>query len=160
MYEKQKEIIYSEYRNKIFGYIQSKIRNVDIAEDLTSDVFVKIYEKLDQFDEKKASLSTWIYLVTRNTLIDYYRTKKVSYELTEQIGEPSSVEEEVCNKAALNDLAEGLKNLGERERNIIILHFYSGKTLREISDMMGISYSYVKLLLYRSYGNLKRFLRP
>ena len=54
----QKERIYREYRDRIFGYIRSKINSRQNAEDLTSDVFVKVYEKLDTFDESRASFST------------------------------------------------------------------------------------------------------
>ena len=51
-----KEEIYKTYYGKVYGYFISKINNAHNAEDLTSDVFVKIYEKIDSFDESKASL--------------------------------------------------------------------------------------------------------
>ena len=69
----EKEKIYRDYHGKVCGYIRSKINSAQDAEDITSDVFVKVYEKLDTFDETKASLSTWIYTITRNTLTDYFR---------------------------------------------------------------------------------------
>ena len=50
-----KEELYISFKKKVFSYISSKIRNVQIAEDLTSEVFVKIYEKIDSFDSSKAS---------------------------------------------------------------------------------------------------------
>lgn len=153
----QKEKIYSEYKKKVFGYIQSHVANLQIAEDLTSDVFVKVFEKFDRYDEKKASLSTWIYLITKNTLIDYFRVKREASELTEMVSDNSSVEDEVCNNEMLCKLAAGLKQLDSRERNIIILHFYSGKTMKEISAQMGISYSYTKLLEKKAFEKLKAF---
>lgn len=158
MAEVQKERIFTDYRKKIFGYIQSKIRNTQISEDLTSDVFVKIYEKIDSFDEKKASLSTWIYLITRNTVIDYFRTGKQVCELPELADKRSSIEEEICKTETLKELADALNQLNERERDVIILHFYSGKTLKEISEHMGISYSYVKLVQNKALENLKKIM--
>ena len=46
----QKEAIYRDYHDKVYGYVISKVCNVQIAEDLTSDIFLKIYEKIDTFD--------------------------------------------------------------------------------------------------------------
>ena len=56
--DSEKEQIYRDYHGKVYGYILSKINNAHDAEDLTSDVFVKIYAKLDTFSSSKASLST------------------------------------------------------------------------------------------------------
>ena len=153
----QKEALYREYHGKVFGYIRSKISSAEDAEDLTSEVFLKVYEKLDTFDESKSSLSTWIYTITRNTLTDYFRTRKVFAEIPETIEDDISVEEEVCNAEMLETLADALETLEERERDIIILRFYCGKTLREISSQMSISYAYVKVLQNNAFAKIKNF---
>ena len=153
-----KEILYREYYGKVYGYIVSKINNPHDAEDLAADVFVKIYAKLDTFDENKASLSTWIYTVTKNTLTDYYRTRKVFAAMPEEIEDETSVVDEVCNAEALENLAIALETLEKRERDIIILHYYSGKTLKEIAEKLGISYSYVKILQNKALEHLRKKL--
>ena len=152
-----KEKIYLGYHGKVYGYILSKTNNKHNAEDLTSEVFLKVYEKLDTFDETKASLSTWIYTITRNTLTDYFRTRKVFAEIPETIEDETSVENEICNAEMLETLADALETLDERERDIIILRFYSGKTLRDISAQMGISYAYVKVLQNNAFAKIKSF---
>ena len=156
--ELDKEKIYRDYYEKVFGYILSKINNVQDAEDLSSEVFLKVYAKLDSFDENKASLSTWIYTVTRNTLTDYYRTRKVFAAMPEEIEDETSVVDEICNAEALENLADALEMLEKRERDIIILHYYSGKTLKEIADKLGISYSYVKILQNKALEKLRKKL--
>ena len=153
----EKEKIYRDYHGKVCGYIRSKINSAQDAEDITSDVFVKVYEKLDTFDETKASLSTWIYTITRNTLTDYFRTRKVFEEIPETIKDEASVEDDICNAEMLETLADALESLEERERDIIILRFYCGKTLRDISAQMGISYAYVKVLQNKAFVKLKKF---
>lgn len=152
------EIIYRDYHRKVFGYIRSRISSAQDAEDLASDVFVKVYEKLDSFDESKASLSTWIYTITRNTLTDYFRTRKVYDEIPETFEDDSSVEDDVCNAEMLKNLAKALETLDERERDIIILRFYSGKTLKEITGQMDISYAYGKVLQNKAFDKLRKFL--
>ena len=151
------ETIYRDYHGKVFGYIRSKIDSAQDTEDLAADVFLKVFEKLDSFDESRASLSTWIYTITRNTLTDYYRTRKVLAEIPEALEDSASVEDDVCNAEMLDTLANALETLDERERDIIILRFYSGKTLKEITAQMGISYAYGKVLQNKAYEKLKKF---
>ena len=152
-----KDKIYRNYQGKVYGYILSKVNSPQDAEDITADVFLKVYEKLDTFDETKASLSTWIYTITQNTLTDYFRTRKVFAEIPETIEDDISVEEEVCNAEILETLADALEIIEERERDIIILRFYCGKTLKDISVQMGISYAYVKVLQNNAFAKIKNF---
>ena len=152
------EAVYSEFYGKVYGYILSKIKNPQDAEDIAADVFVKIYAKLDTFDDNKSSLSTWIFTVTRNTLTDFYRTRRVFDEIPETLTADYSVDEEICSGEALQNLADALEELDKRERDIIILHYYSGKTLKEIAERLGISYAYVKILQNKALEHLRKKL--
>ena len=97
-----KEEIYTQYRDKVFGYVRNHVNSPEDAEDITSDIFVKIYSKLDTYDESKASLSTWIYSMTSNTVIDFYRTNHVHSEIPEDLSdEGSTIEDEILNNESL-----------------------------------------------------------
>ena len=157
MTDQMKTELYQNFYSKVLGYINGKVNNYTLAEDLCSDVFLKVYEKLDTFDETKASLSTWIFTITRNTLTDYFRTRRVHGEIPETLAGEDSFEDEICNNDMLDSLADALENLDERERDIVIFHYYSGMTLKEVSDKMGISYSYVKLLHNNALAALKNY---
>ena len=157
--EQQKTVLYEEYGGKVMGYIVSKVNNRFIAEDLCSEVFLKVYEKIDTFDSEKASLSTWIYTIARNRLTDYYRTRRVFEEIPETLSSDNSVEDDYLSKESLEALAEALKCLDERERTIIIRRYYSGMTLKEIGEKLGISYAYVKVLHKKALENLKNFFQ-
>lgn len=149
--------IYEDYHMKVLRYIQGQVNDYYLAEDLCSDVFVKVYEKLGSFDEKKASISTWIFTITRNTLIDYYRTRKVTSEIPENLvyeDDESDVDDE-----SLEKLAKGLENLDERSRNLIIKHYYEGKTLKEAAEELGISYAYSKILHQKALFLLKKYMK-
>ena len=54
------EKIYLEYREKVFRYVRGKVSNLADAEDVTSEIFLKVQTSLDSYDEEKATLSTWI----------------------------------------------------------------------------------------------------
>lgn len=152
-----KEEIYKEFHTKVFGYIQNRVNDYHLAEDLCSDVFVKVYEKLDSFDNKKASLSTWIFTITRNRLIDYYRTRKVNVEIPEDL----TYEEDYSdiNEERLRSLANGLNNIDERSRKIVVKHYYEGKSLKEIAENMGISYTYIKILHKKALFLLRKYVK-
>lgn len=140
------EQVYARFKDKVARYICGKIPNEHDAEDLVSDVFVKVFNGLSGFDEKKASLSTWIYSITQNAVIDYYRKTKSVCELPEELCFDENIEEKMINEEMLKSLADALGKLSQRERDIIILHYYNGKTLKSIAEIMDISYSYIKLL--------------
>lgn len=155
--DNEKSEIYKQYSVKVKGYLYSQVNDGYLAEDLCSDVFLKIYEKLDSFDESKASLSTWIFTVTRNTLIDYYRVRRVHNEVPEDMAADDSIEEEVCNNETVELLTNALSKLEERERDIIILHYYKNDTLKVIAEKMQISYPYVKILHNKALATLRKY---
>ena len=152
-----KDRLYLEYHGQILSYFQSRLSDPHVAEDLCGDVFLKVCEKLDSFDESKASFSTWIYTLSRNRLTDYYRTRHISSEIPENLASDESIEDALCSAEALETLADALERLPERERDIIVLHYYSGMTLREISAKMCISYSYTKALHSKALSLMKNF---
>ncbi|MCQ2435403.1 MAG: sigma-70 family RNA polymerase sigma factor [Clostridia bacterium] len=155
MTDYKQEDIYTEYHDKVFGYIHNRIASWHDAEDICADVFVKVFSHLDSFDETKASLSTWIYTITRNTLRDRYRTTHVSDQLDDSSSGDDDFVDDICKSESLQQLADALEKLDDRQRDIVILHYYSGKTLLQIADHMSLSYSYVKVLHNKALANLK-----
>lgn len=145
------EQIYLEYRDKVCSYIRGKVENYHDAEDLTAQVFEKIYSKLDSFDETKASLSTWIYTIARNTVTDFYRTRRIhaGYDEAYELAAPEQ------DRDILEELADALQTLKERERDLILLHYYKGLTLKEVADKMGMSYINAKVIHKKALDGLR-----
>ena len=136
------EDIYISYHDKVSAYIRGKLDNHHDAEDLVSQVFEKVYGKIHTFDESKASLSTWIYTITRNTVTDYYRTRRI-HTSNDEVYELPAPEKD---QDMLDTLADALMILKERERDLILLHYYKGLTLKEVADKMGMSYINAKVI--------------
>ncbi len=154
-----KEEIYLQYKDKVFGYVRNHVNSMEDAEDLTSDIFVKIYTKIDSYDESKASLSTWIYSMTSNYVSDYYRTNHIHSEIPEDLTDDrSTIEAEVLNKENLELLAKALEKLPEELTDIIVLRYYKGLTLQEVADRMGLSYGVTKLRHREALGKLREML--
>ena len=137
--------IYTEYSGKVMGYIRARVRSSADAEDLLSEVFEKILRKIEDFDSSKASLSTWIFTITRNTVIDHFRRTKPTEELDENLSDSLELDEGLLNAETLGELAAALRKLPQQMMDIIVLRYYDGKPLTEIAEMMNLSYGAVKL---------------
>ena len=147
--------IYIEYQPKVRDYVRGRIQDPHDAEDLVSAVFMKVVKKLDSYDPAKASVSTWVYAITRNTVTDYFRTRRstVSFEdyMLEEV--PASQ----LTDDTLGSLAEALMSLKAKERDLIVLHYYSGHTLKTVAEMMGMSYINAKLIHKKALEGLRLF---
>ena len=152
------EQIYAEYSGKVMGYIMARVQHRADAEDLCADVFEKVFRKLDQFDQSKASLSTWIFTITRNTLIDHFRKTKPTEELDENLSDDGEVETPMLEQETLSELAAALNLLPQELRDIVVLLYYDRKPMTEIADLMHLSYGAVKLRHQKALTLLKRSL--
>ncbi len=153
------EEIYKQYRDKVFGYVKNHVNSIEDAEDITSDIFVKIYSKLDTYDESKAALSTWIYSMTSNTVIDFYRTNHIHSEIPEDLTDDrSTIEDEILTNESLDELADALSTLPQELLDIIVLRYYKGLTLQEIAKKMNLSYGVTKLRHREALGKLRDLL--
>ena len=139
------EQIYTEYRDRVMGYIYARLRSRADAEDLCQDVFEKINMKLESFDSGKASISTWIYSITRNSVIDFYRRSHPHEEIDENMAQDGAVDDNLLNDETLEELAEALEKLPAELREIVVLRYYDGMPLTEIAKKMNMSYGMIKL---------------
>lgn len=152
------EEIYKEYRDKVFSYVRSKVNNYQDAEDLCEDVFVKVYQKLDKYDETKSAFSTWIYNITKNTVIDFYRSNRIEYELFDNY-DYISEEDDSINDLDIELLTKALNNLSQELRDLIILRYYDDLPLTEVSKRMNISYGMIKVKHREALSILKKNLK-
>ena len=158
MTAEEKERLYTEYRGKVLSYIRSHIFNNSDVEDLCEDIFVKAFSNCDEYDSSKASPGTWLYTITKNTVIDYYRRTRPTEERPENISDDSSPEDDVIDAETLEELAAALENLPDELTDVIILHYYDRKPLSEIAVTLGISYGAVKIRHNKALSLLRSVL--
>lgn len=142
----EREALYAEYAGKVRGYVFGRLSNRDDAEDVVSDVFLKVYEKYPTFDADRASVSTWVYTITRNTVIDYFRVHRTCAELPEELPDEGGVDDGLLRRESLQMLGEALGKLDDRSRALIVLRYYKRMSLKDTAARMGVSYAYVKVL--------------
>ncbi len=149
------EQVYLEYQGRVMAYISNHISNKEEAEDLQSEVFLKVCKNADHFDTEKASVSTWIYTIMRNTLTDYFRVHKSSTELPEDLEWEVDPYDEIYQEETLGELAKALEELDEKERDLIVLHYYHNVPLTDICDRLQLSYGKTKLLHNQALKKLR-----
>jgi len=148
------EQIYLQYHDKVRAYVRSKIQDPHDVEDLVSAVFMKVVQKLDSYDPTKSSVSTWVYTITRNTVTDHFRTRRTLVALEDYMADEAPEE---LNDGVLDSLADALLALKEKERSLIVLHYYTGQTLKEVAEMMGMSYINAKVVHKKALDSLRAF---
>ena len=154
--------IYLSYKEKVFRYVRGKVSNVADAEDVTSEIFLKIQTSLDSYNEEKASLSTWIYTITHNAVCNYYRTQsKKALSLDESAfgSTEDDVMAEIENEILKENLAIALETLSEREQDMIVLYYYHDIPLRDIAIKMGITYTNAKFIKHNAISKLRLAMR-
>jgi RNA polymerase sigma-70 factor (ECF subfamily) len=164
-YREAFELLMDRFQNKVFRLAFSMVRNETMAEDLTQDVFMKIWKALPGY-QGDASLSTWIYTITRNTCLT--EIKKRSGRPTVSFDEPEF--EDALQKlpacqtsdreaGAELDIQVMLARLPEKYRRVITLFYLEQKSYEEVSAMLGIPMGTVKTFLFRAKKDLLKFNR-
>jgi len=159
--------LYNAYYSKIYKYTLYRVGDHSTAEDLVSEVFEKVLSKYYTYNPNKAKLSTWIFTIVNNTIINYH--KKNQYCKKNQYGSQSVNLEMVESKYRLDDtiieqelkehLLKSIMGLDDRQRNVIALKFGANLTNREIAQIMDLTESNVGTILYRSLKRLKDILK-
>ena len=152
--------LYDEYLDKVYRYIQYRVNNMHLAEDLTSTVFEKALVNFGKFSNDRASFSTWIFSIARNAVIDHYRVsgKRQTVpleEVTAQSSGEQSPEEQLERKDERERLNLRLEELSEDEREIVRLKFGAELNNRQIAKMLGLSESNVGTKLYRAIRKMR-----
>jgi RNA polymerase sigma-70 factor (ECF subfamily) len=154
------EELYARYSPRVFGYLFQRLNgDAEEAEDLTADVFARVYEKIDAFQPQGAPLSAWVFRIAHNRLIDAIRRRPRQVQVTldeapELAAGPvfGGVEQSV----ALDQIKVGLARLTAEQRQVIVLRFLEGKSLAETAAVVGRNEDAVKKLQARGLASLRR----
>lgn len=147
------ESIYLEFDAKLRNFILGRVSYPDLAEDILQDVYLKIHSKIDNVQDSE-KLESWIYQITRHTIIDYYRRVRPEQELPESL--PASQQEEPDAVADLTaSVYEMLNCIPEKYRQALTLTDIQGLTQAEMADQLGLTVSGAKSRVQRAREKLK-----
>jgi len=150
--------LYDQYIKKIYNFIFYKTLQKEITEDLTSQTFIKALENISKYNNAKGSFSSWLYKIARNTVIDYYRTKKENFNIADfsNLSSYENLEDKTDIKQQLEKIQKYLKKLKAEQREIIIMRIWDGLSYEEISHIINKSQASCKMLFSRTINKLRQ----
>ncbi|MFY8062207.1 MAG: sigma-70 family RNA polymerase sigma factor [Usitatibacteraceae bacterium] len=147
---------YQGLRHALLGFLRKKVSDNDVAEDLLHEVFLKALSAIERGDSP-SNFTGWLYSIAKNSVIDYYRAKRPTDPLPDELATPQP-EDNVVEQ----DLARCLKPLTESlpplYRNTLLATDFEGRTMQVIADQEGVSLSAVKSRASRGRQMLKQSL--
>lgn len=162
--QKMFEKYYFEFRTSIFWYIRKKVTNEETAQDITTDVFMKLLENPDILGERDGNgVRAWLYTVARNAVIDSYRKKSNQLEKTtidEEVFELIASDSQDHLQGVIKDekyqlILAAMEGLNPDEREIVSLRFMEEMKFNEIATIVGKDEGAVKMTLYRAMEKIK-----
>lgn len=152
--------IYDQHIDKIYRFIFLKVNSQEVAQDLTSETFLRVWEKFKQENKNPIeNPQAFLYQTARNLVIDYYREKGkarvVSVELAPIIDPRTDLEETARQRSDLETIRTALADLKEDYQNVIIWHFLDDLPISQVAKMLGRTEEATRVLLHRALKTLR-----
>ena len=156
--------LYREYAPAIFRFCRRALPTREDAEDATTDVFVKVHEKLHQYDATRP-FSSWLYKVAANHCWDLLRRRKIRQDKETEDVDSVPLEhpdanqlEQLIEKRTSEEVRKALSKMGTRARMALVMRYYSDMSYDEIADELGVRRAFVGVVLLRARHELRHAL--
>jgi len=153
--------IYDQHQPAIYRYIYYRLGDTATTEDLTSQVFVRMVEKIDTFTYRGQSILAWLYTIARNLIIDHRRRagQVTMLPLDERLAANGNDVERATERAlARRRLTAALAHLTQDQRQVILLKFIEDMNNEQVAHVLDKSVGAVKSLQHRALAALRRVL--
>jgi RNA polymerase sigma-70 factor (ECF subfamily) len=166
-------VLIEKYRRPIISFMYRMVHNQAVAEELAQEVFLRVYRSREGY-EAEAKFTTWLYRIATNLGVNYARdTKHERPELKKSLDEPDedtglmmdvadsspNVEQQILRRERLAAIRRQVESLPERQRMAVLMHKYQNMDYRQIAEVLHLSESATKSLLFRAYESLREKLK-
>jgi RNA polymerase sigma-70 factor, ECF subfamily len=167
------EFLVQKYRRAMIGFMFRMSHNAAAAEDLAQEVFLRVYRSRSSY-EASAKFTTWLYRIATNLAVNYARdTRNERPEKTASLDEPDeetgttmdvadaslTAEQAILRRERMAAIRAKVQALPERQRMAVVMHKYQQMDYRQIADVLKLSESATKSLLFRAYETLREQLK-
>ncbi len=168
------DFLIQKYRKPIIHFMYRMVRNQAVAEELAQEVFLRVYRSRETY-RAEARFSTWLYRIATNLGVNHARDNRHERnastvyldEANAETGTTPDVadttpgaEANMLRRERLNAIRQHVMSLPERQRIAVLMHKYEGMDYRQIGDVLKLSESATKSLLFRAYQTLREKLKP
>lgn len=158
--------IYLLYADRVFRYLLVRLGNVEQAEEIASQVFLHLIERIQKYRiapaDNVAIFSAWLYRMTYNKMIDVIRKNRRSQhmpiDVVENMSDGQIMTERVIDRLESDELLQTLVLLNENQRQVLLLRFIEGYNIAETAQIIQKSEGAVKALQHRALENLRRYV--
>ncbi|MDR1148468.1 MAG: sigma-70 family RNA polymerase sigma factor [Spirochaetaceae bacterium] len=155
--------MYEVYYEKVYNYLFFRLFSKEAAEDLSSEIFLKVFDKRMDYDPGTSKFSTWIFAIAKNCLTDHFKKNRryerlVLTEFEALVSHEPDICETVSDSIEQEYALKALGKLEERDRAVVYLKYFEGFTYGEIALNMGISEKNAGVILTRAMKKLKKLL--
>jgi len=153
-----------KYRRPLVSFMYRMARNTAAAEDLAQEVFLRVYRSRQSY-EASAKFTTWLYRIATNLAVNHARdTRKERPEVTVSLDEPdeetgTTMDVADSKRERMLAIRRKVETLPERQRLAVVMHKYQQMDYKQIADVLKLSESATKSLLFRAYETLREQLR-
>lgn len=144
------ELFVAEWSPYLYNYVRANLRGADEVEDVLSDILLGVVEGIRNFDGK-AALSTFVYSIAYRKVVDHWRQKRITTELSEEVS--------TMDSTLSIDIYEVLAELSEEAQQALILRYYVGLSVSEVATVLGRSYKATESLLSRGRHQFQNAFR-
>jgi len=148
--------LYEGNFERVFAFVMRRVRDRDIAEDITAEVFHQALAKLPQFEWRGVPFAAWLMRIAANAITDRWQKTNRETELPPEELEDAGAEGEIERRAMLFQLVDGLP---EDQRLVVVKRFVEQRTIREIATELGRSEGAVKQLQFRALQSLRERMK-
>ena len=158
------------HQDYVYTLVFQMVKSHAVAEEITQDVFIKVYKKIDTYQEK-SKFTTWLYTISYRTCLNYLEKKKIVFNLTEieksnnandnSFTYLSSIESDGIREDSdlKNILWEAIDSIPQTQGVIITLFYLQQFSVNEIANMMDVPQNTIKINLFRGRKSLKEVLQ-
>lgn len=156
-------VLIKQYQQNVFRTAMGLLHSKEDAEEVTQDVFVKVYQSLSSFNGK-STFSTWLYRITVNTCLNFLRKKKRKnfwiglsdiLQIPSKDKQPETIITERSEKAVIQ---HAIDSLPEKQRLAFVFTKYEDLPQKQVAEIMNLSEGAVEQLVLRAKNNLKKIL--
>ncbi|MXV96862.1 MAG: sigma-70 family RNA polymerase sigma factor [Gemmatimonadetes bacterium] len=156
------EAWFRDHREPVYRYVRFRVATRDVAEDLTSDVFIKALRSLGSYDPRKSAPRTWLLRIARNAVTDYLRTLQrrgrlhVSLDrVPDLVHRAPSQEERMLRAEQVQRLLNAVATLRAADQEVLSLRYGAGLANLEIAETLKISANAVAVRVHRALSRLR-----
>jgi len=153
--------LYDIYADRIYRHIYYRTSNIEDAQDLTQEVFIKAWQGLPKYKRTKTPFLGWLFTISNNRVIDYYRTRKDHAYLNNEItmeDREKSPEKLVEAQFTQEEARRAILNLTKDQQQVILLSFIEGFEYNEIAAALNKSEGNIRVILHRALKRMREIL--